>query len=620
MKPLRLKAEGAKRESIKSEQSTFVAQIQVDTGVYHLDQPYDYSIPSQLIDQVSIGVRVQVPFGGREVEGLILGIADGSAIGGLKPISKVISSISIASTDLLSLIGEVAQAWAANPYDLIRSAIPPRVASVEKEIWIEPEIKRISTKERREFLQLPSHRNPLEALSELIGKQSGKGSLLVIVPDSRSITRLKSLNPDALVLDSSLDRTDRYRNFLQAKYSTENLVIGTRSAVFADIPDLVQIIIFDEGSEHFFEQRTPGWNARDVALIRAKLQKVDFLAVGFAPSAEVARQIESGEIKFRATKSRINVESYQQEFQELLPGRIIPAIRSALKVGPVLFLASRKGYAQALSCSKCRNLSLCTCGSRLLKKSASAPIECSLCDNKYPDWSCTWCTGKVPYLLSRGTTRYSQEIGGAFPGVKISLSEGDSTLEDHSLTEGIVIATPGSAPYVTGGYSAVVVLDAEGLLNESDLKSLERAQQLIFSQGGFISKDGKILLVISHSSPMIGALSSWKPSLLAHRELEERRETGLPPYAKAVSIDVAGNETQQLIRGFQAAKEDGRLPRALRILGPIQMKGEMHRIVLLGPLEEAQSLVALIHEYQRRRSASKKNLLAMRIDPYSITK
>jgi primosomal protein N' (replication factor Y) len=119
---------------------------------------------------------------------------------------------------------------------------------------------------------------------------------------------------------------------------------------------------------------------------------------------------------------------------------------------------------------------------------------------------------------------------------------------------------------------------------------------------------------------MIGALSSWKPSLLAHRELEERRETGLPPYAKAVSIDVAGNETQQLIRGFQAAKEDGRLPRALRILGPIQMKGEMHRIVLLGPLEEAQSLVALIHEYQRRRSASKKNLLAMRIDPYSITK
>jgi primosomal protein N' (replication factor Y) len=200
------------------------------------------------------------------------------------------------------------------------------------------------------------------------------------------------------------------------------------------------------------------------------------------------------------------------------------------------------------------------------------------------------------------------------------LSEGEAILDDFSVTQGLVIATPGSAPFVDGGYSAVVVLDADGLLNESDLKSLERAQQLIFSQASLLSKDGKALLVISHSSPIIGALAAWKPSLLAHRELEERREANLPPYAKAVSVDVAASEVQILIRGFQAAKDDGRLPKEVRILGPIALKGEMQRIVLLGPLDEAQSLVALIHEYQRRRSASKKSLLAMRIDPYSITK
>jgi len=620
MKPLRLKAEVAKREYVKAEQTNFVAKIQVDTGVYHLDKPYDYSIPSNLLEQVAIGIRVQVPFGGREVEGLILSVTEGPAIGGLKPLSKLISPISVASSALLDLILAVSDAWAANPYDLIRSAIPPRVASVDKEDWKEVDTDLPSRKVRREFLQLPSHRNPFEALSELIRREKAKGSVLVIFPDSRSISRLRSLNPEAIILDSSLDRTERYRNFLRAKYSTGNLVVGTRSAVFADIPDLTQIIVFDEGSENLFEQRTPGWNARDVSLIRAQLQNVDFLAVGFAPSAELARQIEAGEMKFRPTRSRISVESFQQEFQELLPGRIIPAIRSALKAGPVLLLASRKGYAQAISCSKCRNLSLCTCGSRLVKRSSSSPIECSLCDEKYPDWVCRWCSGKTPYLLSRGTTRYAQEIGRAFPGVKISQSEGESILADYSLSEGLVIATPGSSPYVNGGYSAVVVLDADGLLNESDLKSLERSQQLIFSQGGYLSKNGKVLLVISHSSRIVGALASWKPSLLAHRELEERRATGLPPYAKAVSIDVAANETQQLIRGFQAAREDGRLPSELRILGPIEMKGEMQRVVLLGPLDEAQSLVALIHEYQRRRSASKKNLLAMRIDPYSITK
>ena len=620
MKPLRLKAEVAKRESLKSEQSGFVASIQVDTGVYHLDKPYDYSIPEEILDQVATGIRVQIPFGAREVEGLVLAVSKVSEMGGLKAISKVLSPISVASSTSLALIIEVAKAWASNPYDLIRSAIPPRVASVDKEIWPSILINPALTKGRREFLQLPSHRNPFEALSDLISKRSTRVSTLIIFPDSRSISRFLALHPEAIVLDSSLDRTERYRNFLRAKYSAGNLIIGTRSAIFADIPDLVQVIVFDEGSEHLFEQRSPGWNARDVALIRARIQEIDFITVGFAPSAEIARQIESGEIKFRASKSRVNVESYQQDFQELLPGRIIPAIRIALKSGPVLFLASRKGYSQAISCSKCRNLSLCSCGARLLKKTATSPIECSLCDEKYQDWICTWCSSKTPYLLSRGTTRYAQEIGRAFPGVQVTLSEGEVILDDFSLTQGLVIATPGSAPFVRGGYSAVVVLDADALLNESDLKSLERAQQLIFSQASFLSKDGKLILVISHSSPIIGALAAWKPSLLAHRELEERRETELPPYAKAISVDVAASEAQLLIRGFQAAKNDGRLPEALRILGPIQLKGEMQRILLLGPLEEAQSMVDLMHEYQRRRSASKKSLLAMRIDPYSITK
>ena len=135
MKPLRLKAEVAKREFLKSEQSGFVASIQVDTGVYHLDQPYDYSIPEEILDQVATGIRVQVPFGAREVEGLVLAVSKVSEMGGLKAISKVLSPISIASGNSLTLISEVAMAWAANPYDLIRSAIPPRVASVDKENW-----------------------------------------------------------------------------------------------------------------------------------------------------------------------------------------------------------------------------------------------------------------------------------------------------------------------------------------------------------------------------------------------------------------------------------------------------------------------------------------------------
>lgn len=620
MKPLRLKAEVVKSVSTPLISQEFVARIFVDSGVYHLDKPYDYSIPEPFVDSLSIGVRVQVPFNGREVEGLVLDIVSAKSLAGLKPISKVISPISVASQESLVLIEAVANAWAAHPYDVIRSAIPPRVASVDREEWSRPSTTVSRKSSERQYLQLPPYINPYVALAELTSKISKDKSTLIIFPDNRAVERFALLRKDSIVLDSTLDRSTRYRNFLRAKYSEKSLVIGTRSAIFADIPDLETIVIFDEGSEHLYEVRSPGWNARDVGLIRADIQRLNFYAIGYSPSANLALMIDEGEMKFRSAKERVSVESFQQEFQELLPGRIIPSIRSALRNGPVLVLASRKGYSQAISCSKCRNIALCTCGSRLFQRSASSIIECSLCEKAYPDWSCSWCNAKTPYLLSRGTTRFAHEIGKALSGIKVLLSEGDSPLTDSKSFEGIVIATPGSAPYLAEGYAAVVVLDADKLLAQSDLKAQERAEQLIFSQTGFLRRDGKVFLIISHSHPIIGALSSWKPSLLSRKQLADRRDVLLPPFAKSVSIDVPSAEASILIRGLEAAKGDGRLSENTRILGPTELKGDLVRVLLLAPVRESQLLVRLIHEYQRRRSASKKALLVMRIDPYSLTK
>lgn len=620
MKPLRLKAEVAKRPTLTPTSQSVIAKVHVDSGVYHLDKPYDYSIPDSLFGEILVGVRVQVPFNGREVEGLVINTYPAGSLAGLKPISKILSGVSVASRKSLELIDAISTSWAAHPYDVIRSAVPPRVAAVDREEWVAQPETSAGRKADKQYLQLPPYVNPFRALMDLVAKLGEDKSILIVFPDSKSIERFALLRPDAIVLDSSLERSTRYRNFLRAKYSVKSLVIGSRSAIFADIPDLDTVIIFDEGSEHLYEQRSPGWNARDVGLIRADLEGVHFIAIGYSPSANLARMIEDGGMRFRSTKSRVSVDSFQQEFQELLPGRIIPAIRSALRVGPVLVLATRKGYSQAISCSKCRNIALCSCGARLFQRSATSIIECSLCENTFSDWSCSWCNGKVPYLLSRGTTRFAHEIGKALPGVKVVLSEGESPLSDTKSFEGIVIATPGSAPYLSVGYAAVVVLDADKLLTQSDLKAQERAEQLIFSQTGFLRKDGKVLLVITHSHPLVGAISAWKPSLLSQRQLADRKDVLLPPFAKSVSIDISSTEVSILIRGLEAAKSDGRLTVNTRILGPTQLKGDLQRVLLLAPLDESQLLVSLIHEYQRRRSASKKALLAMRIDPYSLTK
>jgi primosomal protein N' (replication factor Y) len=85
-------------------------------------------------------------------------------------------------------------------------------------------------------------------------------------------------------------------------------------------------------------------------------------------------------------------------------------------------------------------------------------------------------------------------------------------------------------------------------------------------------------------------------------------------------LDIDSSESQSLLRGLRKSEEDGRLPATTTILGPSQLKADVDRIVVLTPLVDGEELVSLLHEFQRRRSSSKKTLASIRIDPYSLSR
>ena len=342
--------------------------------------------------------------------------------------------------------------------------------------------------------------------------------------------------------------------------------------------------------------------------------------MGYSPSAEVARLIDIGWFEFKGVKQKIRVDTFQQEFSELLPGKIIGELRRLVKQGPILFIAPRKGYSQSISCSSCRNISTCSCGGRLEKKGATTAISCSLCANVYSEWVCQYCAGLKPFLLNRGSERFAQEIGVALPGIPITLCEAEKMVDDFELNSGIVIATPGSAPMSADGYAAVVILDGEKLLNQSDLRAQERAREIFFTHAALLNSSGSALLVINHSNPIVGALASWKPSLISRRELQERIEASLPPFVRSISLDIDSTESATLVRALNKSRDEGRLPASTRILGPSTLNTTTDRILLLAPLEDGEALVLLMHEFQRRRSATRKKLATLRIDPYSLSR
>lgn len=620
IRPLRLKSERVQKNTgaIASDQSC--VEVIVDNGVFHLDKSFTYLVPESFSGICATGTRVQVPFNGRELEGFVLKRFSSETTAGLKALTKVLTPFPVASEKSLALMLRVAQQWAAHPYDVIRSAIPPRIASVDKKQWELPAHSSQSANSVAEYLQLPPCENPYVVLRRFVRDVHKGGSVLILLPDTRSLQRLHTEFPEAIVLDSQLERTVRYENFLKAKYSLGNIVIGTRSAIFADIQDLERIVIVDEGSESFYEPRTPGWNVRDVALIRAEMESVPISFMGYSPSVEIGFLLEEKKVAYRSISARLRVDSFQPEYSELLPGKLIKEIKSSLKSGAVLVIAPRKGYAQGIQCAKCRNVALCDCGGRLAKASEASSIECSLCALVRKDWSCAWCKGTTPYLVTRGSARFSHEIGKAIPGVLISSSEGDHILDDFSVTEGIVVATPGAAPYVAQGYSAVVFLEAESLLSQADLRSQERARNIFFTHSSLIAQGGVISIVIDHQNPLIGALASWKPTLLLQRELRDRQEALLPPYMHAISIDVSPEESAALLNGLNQSRIDGRINSGVRILGPSESKDGSHRILMLTPYDFSVTTTELVHEYQRRRISSGKRALSLRVAPYSLSR
>ena len=619
-RPLRLKSEIAKTKAEGSSSALPIARVWVDSGVYHLDQSYDYLIPDNLSGSVATGIRIQVPFHGREVEALVLSRHSSSETTGLKAISKVLSPQSVATPESLELISLVAKRWAAHPCDVVRSAIPPRVAAVDKEEWVQTPFSGLKKKGSRRYLHIPPVINRFEFIADAARRVSGNGSILIVVPDTRSISRLLNHLPESIILDSTLERAERYRNFLMSRYERNRIIIGTRSAIFAPIEDLENIIVVDEGSEHHYEQRSPGWNVRDVAILRSMNFQVDLTFIGYSPSSEVARLIENKWMSFSSIKSRVDVSTFPQSHGELIPSRLVSEIRKAIQSGPVLFLAPRKGYSQALACSKCRNIALCTCGGKLIKRSSQSASECTVCAEQYSNWKCAWCQGTTPYLMGRGSERFAFEIGAAFPGYAIVQSSSEKMVERCEDDKVLVIATPGSIPVTKNGYELVVILEAERFFLQADIRAHERTRELFFATAAAGAGRAKVALVMSGDNPIVGAIAAWKPSLISQRELRERLEANLPPYTRAVTLDIADSESSTLFRGLKKAQEDRRLPVSTQLLGPSILEGDISRIVALTPLIDGEAFIELLHEFQRRRSSSKKTLATIRIDPYSLSR
>lgn len=622
-KLFRLKAQVAPASSGPRASVLPYARVRVDTGVFHLDQLYDYQIPEKLNFSIQVGVRVQIPFGNRETEGIVVDrVEEPERVGDLKSITKVLSVIPIATTQSLHFIDLIAQHYACNPWDLIRSAIPPRVASVDKSFLRGELDAKTEFKEAIEFQMLAPFVQAHDQLVPLVIANQKAGSILIVAPDEKDvdliIAALRFADLSTLKLTASMTREERYRNYLQALHGANSVVVGTRSSIFAPISNLATVIVHKESSYDHYELRSPGWNSRAVALIRSEFESLKLILTGFSPSIEVSQLIDDREVKYLNSKQDIKVKAFTPSEGALLPGRIFSDIKEALALGPVLFIAPRKGYGNALLCAHCRNVAVCDCGGRLSVTAQGKAPSCVHCGKAFQEWKCSFCNRDKQYLAGRGIDRAAEEISRAFPNFPVVISAGNVIKDRIDSKPALVLATSGAQPQVEGGYAAVVILDGLRFFAHTDLRTQERARELFLETASMMSFQGVVLLVIDDSHPIVSAIARWNVAPLLKRELSERAELNLPPSVFSVILVMDQSIGVQIANGLKKASLEGRLPQSSRIYGPTEISKSQVKIVIHADKKDAQDLANSVHELQRRRSIAKKDLFTLRVEPYSL--
>lgn len=604
---------GATRQPAEHEP---VARVLPMLTVPHLDREFDYLVSAEQSDDAQPGVRVRVRFHGRLVDAFVLERrSDTDHVGKLGWLDRVVSPEPVLTPDIRRLADAVAARYAGTRADVLRLAVPPRHARVEKQDPPQPtaaEPRPVDTTAWNSYgrgeqfvAALTGGRAaravwqalPGEAWADRLAEaaavmvNAGRGAL-VIVPDQRDIdavhaAALRLLHEDLVVaLSAGLGPAQRYRRWLSVLRGSARLVIGTRSAVFAPVADLGLVVVWDDGDDTLAEPRAPYPHAREVAMLRAHQLRCAALIGGYARTAEAQALVRSGWAHdlvalrpvVRAASPRVVAledSGFEQERDPAartarLPSMALQAARKALESGaPVLVQVPRRGYVPALACARCRTIARCRhcTGPLSLPDRDAAGAVCRWCGRAHASLRCARCGSDAVRAVVVGARRTAEELGRAFPGTTVITSGGDAMVGEVPQRPAVVVATPGAEPAAAGGYGAALLLDSWALLGRQDLRAAEDTLRRWMAAGALVRSrsDGGVIAAVAESAiPTVQALIRWDPVGHADAELNARADVGLPPAVHMAAIDGIPEAVHALL-------DSADLPDLAEQLGPVEL-------------------------------------------------
>ena len=645
-----------------------IARVLLDSPVPQLDRLFDYAIPAALVDDAVPGVRVRVPLrsAGRLIDGYVVARdTEDDETRTLAEIDTVVSAARVLPERLNTLARRAADRAAGSASDVLRLIVPKRQVRVEK-AWLAagaekassqgpapafvpaPEVattlalyaglgETLAQRERAAVEAIPrpgadGHPEWSRLLAAAAAQTLGAGaSAILVVPDYRDVdvllATLQAFAPDAPIvrLDSRQSGPDRYRAYLRTLEDAPCIVVGNRSAVYAPVRAGL-VVVWDDGDGLLAEPLAPGVHARDAALLRQEREGSALLFAGHTRTTDVERLVEGGWIRAIAAERRVLPRVLLDSPEDLdrrgqrLPSRAFLAAREAAATGPVLLQVARPGFSPTLVCASCRTPARCrACGGPLGAAHRGAIPVCAWCGRGARSWACGSCGGDALRLAVSGSERTAEELGRAFPGIRVIVADGAHPVEHVDARPALVVATRGAEPQAEGGYRAVVLLDGSRMLQAPELRIGESCLRW-WSNAAALAAPGAPIHLVGVDGAVARALATWSQAAYARAELVERAPLRMPPAVRVAQLEGTGTGVRRALDDLAEL----RLPPEA-VLGPVPLEGDddgRERALVRFPYIEGTrvaetlraSVVAEAMGRRRGKGRSARTTLSVRLD------
>ena len=438
------------------------------------------------------------------------------------------------------------------------------------------------------------------------GLDQGRGAI-VLVPEisltPQTVERFRSRFGETIaVLHSHLSDGERHDEWYRIYEGKARIVVGARSALFAPVERLGLIVVDEEHEPSYKQAEAPRYNARDVAVMRGRLESCAVLLGSASPALESFCNVRNGKYALSELTHRVDhrqmprvrivdmrVEAEQSGRMDVFSRDLVEAIHQRLdQAEQTMLFLNRRGFSTSVLCPACGYVAVCThCAVKMTWHKGCDEIRCHICGRvQRTPAHCPTCGVPTLKFSGIGTQRVEAIMRKLFPKARIERMDADTTTHKHAygrilgdFKAGKIDVLIGTQMIAKGlhfpGVTLVGVICADLSLHMPDFRAAERTFQLLLQVAGRAGRGdvpGEVIVqTFAPFNPAIQAARRLDYQGFCDQELESRKELLYPPFAHLICITLESLLVEAVERTAQAlAKRLAlALPKAVILAGPI---------------------------------------------------